>query len=789
MPAEYDFIIVGSGAGGGPLACNLALAKEGYRVALVEAGTDPALVPGTPTFFNYAVPGLYTRASEDPEMSWEFFVQHYTGQEKQKKDTKYFYDEENEARRGIFYPRAAALGGCTSHHAMITLCPHRKDWEELQKEVDDPDSWSPDKMRQYFERIEDCQYLPRPAPPQSRDPVTGHGFGGWLPTSMPDPTLALGDDLLTKLLYRAFIIAYRDAWHSRRAAEAKAHPPTKGKQEDALLAAVGHLLQAAQRASGRLPGMVRSTVADLRKQVEREQRKMRAGSEGDGEDALLNKYLEAPEALLALFRMAYAWLDPNRVFANDNDRVGPYSTPASVRYGVRAGVRERILAVRALYPDRLHIIANALVTKVLFKDIDGGDGGPKLRAWGVDYIDAAHLDPTTGKMEDRQYRASPPERWAKDPADKTKTISLRRDGKGQFVGEVILAGGAFNTPQLLMLSGVGDSAQLQRDDLKITPRCHVPGVGLNLQDRYEVTVVLELPEKEKFKVLDDHTFLAPGDPEAPKVLGKGPPQEDLGLEEWVNHRGVYATNGAVLTIIKRSKVAAAAGEPPDLFIFGLPGNFRGYKKGYSLEIQREEKDGKWVENHRRFTWAILKGRTRNHGEKAGTVTLRSANPVLRPRIHFKYFEEGEPEKNESEKDLRALVEGVHFALRLARHCGVGPKVKWPREEDRETDEKLAQFIKQEAWGHHACGTCRIGKDDDPLAVLDGDFRVRGVKGLRVVDASVFPRIPGFFIVTSIYMISEKASDVILEDRRVADGKKEPEKPPRKWPGPPVPRKK
>jgi len=77
--------------------------------------------------------------------------------------------------------------------------------------------------------------------------------------------------------------------------------------------------------------------------------------------------------------------------------------------------------------------------------------------------------------------------------------------------------------------------------------------------------------------------------------------------------------------------------------------------------------------------------------------------------------------------------------------------------------KLKQFIQDEAWGHHASCTCKIGADNDPMAVLDSRFRVRGVQGLRVVDASVFPKIPGYFIVSAIYMISEKAADVIIED--------------------------
>ncbi len=82
-----------------------------------------------------------------------------------------------------------------------------------------------------------------------------------------------------------------------------------------------------------------------------------------------------------------------------------------------------------------------------------------------------------------------------------------------------------------------------------------------------------------------------------------------------------------------------------------------------------------------------------------------------------------------------------------------------------TDDQLREFIMNEAWGHHASCTNKIGNDYDPMAVLDSRFRVRKTQGLRVVDASVFPKIPGYFIVTAIYMISEKASDVIIEDAK------------------------
>ena len=81
----------------------------------------------------------------------------------------------------------------------------------------------------------------------------------------------------------------------------------------------------------------------------------------------------------------------------------------------------------------------------------------------------------------------------------------------------------------------------------------------------------------------------------------------------------------------------------------------------------------------------------------------------------------------------------------------------------ESEAKLTQWIKDTSWGHHASCSCPIGAADDPMAVLDGQFRVRGTTGLRVVDASAFPTIPGFYIQISVYMISEKAADVIHAD--------------------------
>jgi choline dehydrogenase-like flavoprotein len=89
---------------------------------------------------------------------------------------------------------------------------------------------------------------------------------------------------------------------------------------------------------------------------------------------------------------------------------------------------------------------------------------------------------------------------------------------------------------------------------------------------------------------------------------------------------------------------------------------------------------------------------------------------------------------------------------IAEEQAPGPAVK--------SDEALAQYVRNTAWGHHASCSCAIGPAAEG-GVLESDFRVRGTRGLRVVDASVFPRIPGFFLVSAVYMIGEKAADAIL----------------------------
>lgn len=172
----YDYVIVGSGAGGGPLAARLALA--GYRTLLLEAGSDQGSAK------EYQVPAWHAKSTEYEPMRWDYWVRHYSDDATQARDSKTTYNTpegemyigldppEGSEMKGILYPRAGTLGGCGSHNAMVMVYPHRSDWDYIA-EVTGNDSWSADNMRQYFEKVEHATYLI----PNS---VVGHGFSGWL---------------------------------------------------------------------------------------------------------------------------------------------------------------------------------------------------------------------------------------------------------------------------------------------------------------------------------------------------------------------------------------------------------------------------------------------------------------------------------------------------------------------------------------------------------------------------------------------------------------------------------
>jgi choline dehydrogenase-like flavoprotein len=390
-------------------------------------------------------------------------------------------------------------------------------------------------------------------------------------------------------------------------------------------------------------------------------------------------------------------LDPNDPGVVAEDAIGLRYTPLTTRKHQRIGSRERVRDVAKAHPDRLRYRLNALATRVLFDDSG--------RAIGVEYLDGEFL-----------YGAHP--RPSRKPAKKVRVFAAR---------EIVLAGGAFNTPQLLMLSGIGPKQTL--DTHAIPVRVALEGVGRNLQDRYEVAVVNRM-NFEAWDALKGATFT----------------REDEQYRQWARDRkGVYASNGVILSVVARSRPGAPS---PDLFLYGLLGRFEGYFPGYSSLLAK---------NPNCLTWVVLKGHTNN---TAGEVTLRSADPLVPPAINFRYFKESNDAR---EEDLKGVAAGVRLARQLAAPLKAEGLLKAEELPGADYDgDRLEEFIRDRAWGHHASCTCPIG-DPRSGGVLTSDFKVHGVTGLRVVDASVFPRIPGFFIVSAVYMIGEKAADVIAKD--------------------------
>lgn len=619
-PGASDYVVIGSGAGGGTLAARLA--EAGYSVALLEAGGDAkgtSQGPGADRLpDDYDVPLFHPFATENDAMKWDFFVRHYASDARQRRDTKYRESWNGREVDGVLYPRAGTLGGCTAHNAMIMVYPHNAEWDDIAELTGDP-SWRAENMRRYFQRLEDCRHRPlwRWLGKLGINP-SRHGWNGWLRTEKALPLDALRDEKLAEFL------------------------------------------------------------ADS----------IRAGFAADGWP------LERIDWLVE------GGADPNDWRLVRQNAEGVRYAPLTTADHARVGTRERLLDVQRRHPDRLRIVLDALAARILFDEAN--------RAVGVEYLQGERL-----------YRAhaAPSEAWGE-----------RRECRA--AREVIVAGGAFNSPQLLMLSGIGPRQTLQRYGIDL--RIELPGVGQNLQDRYEIAAL--------YRMNFDHWALLAG-----AEFRRG----DRLHREWAERRaGAYTTNGAALALFRKSERERPL---PDIFAMALLGQFKGYFPGYASLLPKDL-------NY--LSWTILKAHTEN---RAGEVTLRSADPRDVPGINFRYFEEG---SDKDGADLRAVVSAIEYVRKMTApliESGLIAREELPGPEVR-TPDQVADFVRDQAWGHHASCTCAIG----PRAaggVLTSDFRVHGTEGLRVVDASVFPRIPGFFIVSSIYMIAEKAADDILRDAK------------------------
>ncbi len=382
------------------------------------------------------------------------------------------------------------------------------------------------------------------------------------------------------------------------------------------------------------------------------------------------------------------------------EATGFFRLPYATSGGMRRGSRERIVdTVNEDFP--LTVSTGSFVTRVLF------DG---TRAIGVEYRKGHAL-----------YAASA----AHDPNAEYEIATAHGE-------EIVVAAGSFNTPQILMLSGVGDPDVLE--PLGIETHVVRKGVGQNLQDRYEAGVVAEL---ERPIALLERCRLGEDD--------------DPCLDEWRGGKGAYTTPGFLATALVRSTPEVPLA---NLQIFAVPADARGYFPGYA-EYSAKKKD--------RFSWLVLEGHT--HGGP-GFVRLESAEPSVRPHIQKNIFDRG---ATLDDPDLAAMVHGVRVVRSIhAEMRKANPEIAfreiWPGP-DVESDEQIAAWVARETWGHHVCCTDKMGTVDDETAVVDSHFRVIGASHLRVVDASVFPEIPGTFIALPLYMLSEKAAETMLEDMR------------------------
>jgi choline dehydrogenase-like flavoprotein len=305
-------------------------------------------------------------------------------------------------------------------------------------------------------------------------------------------------------------------------------------------------------------------------------------------------------------------------------------------------------------------------------------------------------------------------------------VEIRRDGTGTRIDasrEVVLSAGAFVSPKLLKLSGIGNGEELQK--LGITSIHHLPGVGENLQDHASVFVQYQTSNSTPYGL----SLRA-----LPKLAWEGVDyllrRQGLVSSNLVEGGGFYKTDPSL--------------DRPDIQYVFLPAHRDASKPRLSIG---------WGHGFS-MTSVLLRPKSR------GNVTLKSPDPGDSPVIDPRFFTQGD--------DLDILLRG----LKESRRIFAAPAFEKfaPREllpgTDIETDDGLRDYIRGgSATIFHPVGTCKMGPDGDGMAVVDHRLRVRGVGGLRVVDASIMPTIVGGNTNAPAIMIAEKAADMIKEDAR------------------------
>jgi 4-pyridoxate dehydrogenase len=292
--------------------------------------------------------------------------------------------------------------------------------------------------------------------------------------------------------------------------------------------------------------------------------------------------------------------------------------------------------------------------------------------------------------------------------------------------EVILCGGAINSPQVLMLSGVGAPEALQAHGIAVS--VPLPGVGRNLQDHPTALLVYARGDK------------------SPLLQNMRVDRLALGLiDAFAFGRGFMTDLPGGITGFVRSDAAQSM---PDIQLLFIAGSLAAAP--YLLPFRKPFADS--------FACRIVLLRP----DSRGAITLASSDPLAAPRISQGLLS--------ATNDWKTLRNGIalfrDLARRpelkpfIARELGPGPEVT--------TDAQLEDYVRRSAvTAHHPAGTCKMGADADPMAVVDDRLRVRGTSGLRVVDASVFPDLVGGNINAPTIMIAERAADFIREGQRIS----------------------
>ena len=308
--------------------------------------------------------------------------------------------------------------------------------------------------------------------------------------------------------------------------------------------------------------------------------------------------------------------------------------------------------------------------------------------------------------------------------ERDRAVGVEYERRGETIvaraeREVILSGGVINSPQLLMLSGIGDPERLAEHGIPVA--APLAGVGQNLQDHLSVLADYERREPGPFVATMrlDRTLLALA---RAYCFGTGPASETpSGWTGFVKTRPELELPD--IQFLFRA-VATKAGPY-------LPPFKRVYADGFSLR-------------------AVML-----HPESRGEIKLASADPRVPAKIRQNFLA--------TENDRRTIRDGLKLVRRL---CATPPVSDFAARElapglDVESDQALDAYICSTAvTAHHPLGTCKMGLDGDPMAVVDPELRVRGIEALRVVDASVMPDLVGGNINAPVIMIAEKSADMI-----------------------------